>query len=131
MKGKLSFYSFFLQLSIRNLLCLIAFTLSFKMKSKLIESQHASLFSSLSETEEHFTVETAISNMTAVPAKGNTHHDKQLPSTSSSTSELRKQPPPQLTTVCKKATKTKKTKKQKLQAKKIKPSEVQEQSYDD
>ena len=39
--------------------------------------------------------------MAAITASGNTHHDKQLPTTSSSTPELQKQPPPQLTSVLK------------------------------
>ena len=60
-----------------------------------------------SETEEHFTAETAVSNMAALTASCNTHHDK-LSATSSSTPKLRIQPQPQLTTACKKATKTKK-----------------------
>ena len=63
-----------------------------------------------SETEEYFTVETSVFNMAVITASGNTHHDEQLPTTSSSTPELRKQPPPHLPTACKKATKTKKTK---------------------
>ena len=82
-----------------------------------------------SETEEHFTIKTAVSNMAAISASCNTHHDEQLSMTSSSTPELWIQPPPQLTPACKKATKTKKTKKQKLLAKKN--FEVQEQSNDD
>ena len=88
------------------------------------------MFSFFTESEEHFTVETVVSNMAAITASCNTHHDKQLPTTSSSTSELRIQTPPQFTTSCKKETKTKKTKKQKLPAKKRKLSEIQEQSYD-
>ena len=130
MKGKLSFYSFFLRLSIQNLLCICFYTFIQNEVQcyKMITCLSISFFN---ETKEHFTVETAISNMAAITASGNTHHDEHLPTTSLSTPELQKQPPPHLTTACKKATKTKKTKKQKLPAKKRKLSEVQEQSYDD
>ena len=41
-----------------------------------------------SETEEHFTIKTAVSNMAAISASCNTHYDERLPMTSSAPPEL-------------------------------------------